>query len=436
MAARAKSSSMGGGCLFLFFSVFFLAGVGFSIPILVLPLWRMVQAQSWQPAQCTIESASVETHPSDEGGATYSIAVQYVYEVGGTSYRGDRYDFSIGSTSGYDGKHAKVTELPAGKRTDCWVDPEDPTRSVLVRRPSWTMLFGCLPLVFVGVGGAGMTWAARSALGERRRRRARAGASAAAPAPGVTPALAIGETTSGLSVSHRAGHAEDPAAPAWLPKPAGEGVGERGSLRLAPKHGPVGRLIGSLLVALFWNGIVSVFLWKAAEGWRSGSPDGCLTLFLVPFVLVGLALLVNVPYQVLALFNPRPVVTLSEARVPVGGSVRLHWEFSGAATRLRSLRIWAEGKEHATYRRGTDTHTATHTFARVMVVDLPAGATLGAGEATLAIPPDTMHSFAGDRNRIVWTLRLHGPIARWPDVSEELELVVEPGAGAPEEGGR
>ena len=428
--------------MFLFFSAFFLAGVGFSIPILILPIWRMVEAQSWQPAQCTIESASVETHPSDEGGATYSIAVQYVYDFGGTAYHGDRYDFSIGSTSGYDGKHAKVLELPAGKRTGCWVDPEDPTRSVLVRRPGWAMLFGCLPLVFVGVGGAGMTWAARSALGERRRRRrGRAGARVELRAPAGTPVLALGNTTDGPSVSLRAGAAEDPAEPAWLPQPAGEGVGGRGSLRLEPKHGPVGRLIGSLLVALFWNGIVSVFLWKAAEGWRSGSPDGCLTLFLVPFVLVGLALLVNVPYQILALFNPRPVVTLSEARVPVGGSVRLHWEFSGAATRLRSLRIWAEGKEHATYRRGTDTHTESHTFARVTVVDLPGGATLGTGEATLAIPAGTMHSFAGDRNKIVWTLRLHGPISRWPDVSEELELVVEPGAMQPsavetEESGR
>lgn len=426
---------MGGGCLFLFFSVFFLAGAGFSIPILVLPIWRMVEAQGWRSAQCTIESAFVETHPSDEGGATYSIAIQYVYEVGGTAYRGDRYDFSIGSTSGYDGKHAKVLELPRGKLTECWVDPEDPTRSVLVRSPAWTMLFGCFPLVFVAVGGAGMTWAARSALAERRRRRARAAAGLAPELPVGPAAAEIGSAASLTAVSQLAGAAGDSADPAWLPKPAGEGVGSRGSLRLEPTHGPVGRLVGSLLAALFWNGIVSVFLWKAAEGWRSGSPDGCLTLFLVPFVLVGLLLLVNVPYQVLALFNPRPVVTLSEPRVPVGGSVRLHWEFSGAATRLRSLQIWAEGKEHATYRRGTDTHTATHTFARVMVVDLPAGASLGSGEATLAIPADTMHSFAGDRNKVVWTLRLHGPIARWPDVSEELELVVEPGAAAVAEGG-
>ena len=44
------------------------------------------------------ESAEVVTHPGDDGD-TYSIAVRYVYEVGGASYSGDRYDFSIGSTS-------------------------------------------------------------------------------------------------------------------------------------------------------------------------------------------------------------------------------------------------------------------------------------------------------------------------------------------------
>jgi hypothetical protein len=171
---------------------------------------------------------------------------------------------------------------------------------------------------------------------------------------------------------------------------------------------------------------VSIFVWKAAEGWRTGSPDGCLTIFMIPFVLVGLALLVNVPYQILAMFNPRPVVTLSAARVPVGGAVRLHWQFKGSAGRLRSWRIWVEGKESATYRRGTDTHTETHTFARVPVVELTAPSPLGSGEATLSIPAGTMHSFTTDRSKIVWTLRLHGAIARWPDVSEEMELVVEP----------
>ena len=159
-----------------------------------------------------------------------------------------------------------------------------------------------------------------------------------------------------------------------------------------------------------------------------------MTLFLVPFLVIGALLLFNVPYQLLAMFNPRPVLTLSEPRVPVGGSVRLHWTFSGAAHRMRSLRIWIEGKEVATYRRGTDTHTSTHVFARVPVVELPGGAALAPGEAVLAVPAGTMHSFTTDRNKIVLTLRLHGTIARWPDVSEELELVVEPGAPGRGEG--
>jgi hypothetical protein len=410
LASRA-AKGQGTGCLALFFGAFLLAGLGFAVPILFWPLWRFAQARGWQAVPCTIESATVETHPSDEGDPTYSVEVSYLYEVTGRSYRGDRYHFFTGSTSGYDGKAAVVAALPPGTRTECWVNPEDPEDSVLRRRLGWELMFGLLPLTFVAVGGGGVAWALSQGVKQRRRRRA--------------TAMPFGEP-GGVSVRELSDPVSSAAHPEWLPAGPGTAIGTRGSVQLEPAHGPVTRLVGSVLVALFWNGIVGVFLWKVVEGWRAGSPDGCLTLFLVPFLLVGLALLVNVPYQVLAFFNPRPRLTLSAATVPVGGAVRVHWQFSGAAGRLRTLRLWVEGREEAVYRRGTSTHTDTHTFARLPVVELAAPAPLGTGEGTVSIPAGTMHSFGASRNRVVWKLKLHGEIARWPDVAEEFDLVVEP----------
>jgi len=206
--------------------------------------------------------------------------------------------------------------------------------------------------------------------------------------------------------------------------PAGGG----GPLTLEARHGPWMKFLGMLLVALFWNGIVSVFVWQAVEGWRSGGggDTGCLTLFLVPFVLVGLALLLGVPYQLLALFNPRIRLSVGAGSIPLGGSTPLSWVFSGAAGRISRLRIALVGREEATYRRGTDTSTDTEVFARVPVADTTQAAEIASGSAVIEVPDATMHSFEAPNNKIRWTLEVAGEIRRWPDVAEVFDLVIEP----------
>ena len=45
-------------------------------------------------------------------------------------------------------------------------------------------------------------------------------------------------------------------------------------------------------------------------------------------------------------------------------------------------------------------------------------------------PADTMHSFAGENNKIVWSIKVEGEIPIWPDVNEEFEIKVLPAGGA------
>ena len=54
---------------------------------------------------------------------------------------------------------------------------------------------------------------------------------------------------------------------------------------------------------------------------------------------------------------------------------------------------------------------------------------LAQGSARIRIPADTMHSFEASHNKILWTLKLTGSIARWPDVIIEFPFVVQPGEG-------
>ena len=65
-------------------------------------------------------------------------------------------------------------------------------------------------------------------------------------------------------------------------------------------------------------------------------------------------------------------------------------------------------------------------FARIRVADVRHELEIARGSGHVRIPDDTMHSFAGDHNRVVWVITLRGEIVRWPDVNEEFEFTVRP----------
>ncbi len=399
---------MSPGCMVGFFGVFLVAGLAFSA-VFAVPSFRVLQARGWDPVPCEILESRVATHSGDDGD-TYSVEIRYRYEARGTTHEGDRYTFLGSSSSGYDGKRRAVERFPAGSEATCWVNPDDPADSVFRRGFTWTYLIGLFPLVFVAIGGGGVAWALRSWV---RQRRSPDGAPERAPEapPHWLPEPAFEDD----------GTAPEPAAGAPAPRAA-----TGGPVVLESSAGPAGKFFGVLFLALVWNGIVGVFVWQVWKGWRDGQPDGCLTVFMIPFVLVGLLLIVGIPYQFLALFNPRPRLRLARGRLAVGSSTEVSWGFSGRAGRIRRLRLTLEGTEEARFRRGTDTHTARETFATLVVADVDQPSIVRTGAAELAVPGDTMHSFDGGNNRISWKLKIQGTIRLWPDVLEEFPLVVRP----------
>src|SRR5260370_24236121 len=136
---------------------------------------------------------------------------------------------------------------------------------------------------------------------------------------------------------------------------------ESGPVVLKPAS-DLGKLFGMIFLAVFWNGIVSVFFWQMLKGWKTGAAPVGLTIFLIPFVLIGLAFVVGIGYFFLALFNPRPRLTLSRRRIPLGGSATLDWSFSGAASRITRVIVRVEGREECRYQRGATPYTDKNTF--------------------------------------------------------------------------
>lgn len=407
--AGAERGGLIGGMVFG--GIFLVVGVTLTHMLFVGPVLGMLAARGWPQVPCVIESSEVESHDSDDG-TTYSIEITYRYEVGGREYRSNRYSFIRFSSSGYRAKADVVAAHPPGSRAMCFVNPSDPTDAVLWRGWAGAMWFGLIPVAFALAGG-GLIY------GMVRKWRAPAGGPALTGSVSGAPAATRGGT---------AGRGAGLAVPEAVPG------GDEGPVLLAPAASRGVKVVGTLLVALFWNGIVSVFLVQLfSGGW--GAFDWFLALFLTPFVGVGLFLFGMFVLQVLALSNPVPVLTLNRRVLCPGDRLEVEWRMQGRVGALRRLRISLEGREEATYRRGTDTKTDREVFATVDLLDAGDPATMAGGRVARDLPGRLMHSFSAKNNKIVWALRVRGEIPRWPDVDEEFVVTIAPPpAGGPSHG--
>jgi hypothetical protein len=345
-------------------------GVG-SWFLLVRPAARLLAARSWTEVACTVVSSRVRTHEGDDGD-TYSVDILYEYRWQGRPYRSSRYRFLGGSSSGAAGKREVVARYPAGSRRSCWVDPDVPSRSVLDRDFHPIYLVGLAPLAVMIGGVLMLRYGARGA---------RSGASRVPTAASASP------------------------------------TERRGA--------PAVKALGVLAVALFWNGIVAVFLVQAIDSWRRGHPDWFLSVFLIPFVLVGLGLIAGVVHAALAVANPRVALQLTPAAPRLGQDLSVEWTVAGRAERIARLSITLEGRERATFSRGTDTITEHQVFARLPVAET-FGLDVARGSAVVRLPEETMHSFSAAHNGIEWRLLVRGEVPRWPDVADDHVLEVLP----------
>ena len=394
-APKAKHAKMGKGAGVLFGLVFVVAGLAGSYWLLVRPLVKTQQAKSWRETPCSIISAEVGSH-SDEDGTTYSIDITYKYEFSGHTYRTDRYDFIGGSSSGHRGKQAVVDRYKKAANPVCFVNPQKPSEAVLQRELTLKNAIGLFPLIFVAAGVAVMI----GVLKQKKRK---------------------GMTWLPQTQSPDIEQVENPCSFAGDSLDAGPSP-----VTLKPNASPVAKLVGVIIFCLFWNGVTSVFIYQVIEGFRHGDPEWGLALFMIPFVLVGIGAIGFVIYQVLALFNPRYTLILEPGQLYPGTAGVIGWQVRGKASRIQHLSMTLTGQEKTTYRVGTNTRTAENTFFEMELVDSRDFSEITTGQIGFAIPSETMHSFEANNNKIIWSIKIHADIARWPDVKHSYKVIVSP----------
>lgn len=404
MSDRTTSNKQGGpGCLIAFGLVFGGFGSIFVVLFFLLPLMSALDADKWVEVPCTILESRVGESRGDDG-TTYRVEVRYEYhfrpgdlesDPTAPRYESERYDFFDGIySSGAEEKHAEVQRLAPGTRTTCRVDPTAPDQAVLIAGfPDglWFMLFTLLfPLVgFVMVVGG--------IIGVARGRRRQAGQ---------------------IGLSHGAPTISEPATP----------DDEAGPIDLQPAQGRFAKLVFIGIFALIWNGFIwSIIFFAILPDVLKGSWEAWFPLlFLSIFAIVGLFMIGAFIHQLLALTNPRLRLIVNHRAFRPGDTLGLEWECSGNPSRLTSLTIALEGRESATYTRGTDTTTETHVFARLPLATLDDAVAILGGRTKLQLPVDTIPTFSASHNKIEWILIVRGVIPRWPDISDDYPVTILP----------
>lgn len=280
--------------------------------------------------------------------------------------------------------------------------------------------FWAIPVVFLAppLLLSVFAWPYLKALPERMRRAApspeKAAALAPRPArdteptaqptdPDAFPTVPAGDTLSGTHLAHRLPDAEVTAGCACL---------------------------GILGVAVFWNGIVSVFVWQAAKGFQKGNPEWFLVVFLIPFVLVGLflafAFVFAAGYWVVSLLVGRVTVEVDVHPFAPGGRYRGQIAQVGPF-RLTKVGVELACEEAATYQSGTTESTARKVVAK-HAAELPEPLPAAPLDFTLVVPADAMHSFEAKKNEINWKVTVWGRVLGVLPYQRAFEVVVRPGA--------
>ena len=370
-----------------FLGLFVVVGSAIGYFLSFRPLYLAYQARSWTPADCLVISSRVEA-----SGDTSRPDIRYRYHVDDRPYTSGRYNFIPGSTS--DSTVAATVERYAtGTRFQCYVDPADPAQAVINRDITNWYYMG---LLFFGAF-AGI------------------------------PLLVGGFVVRGLTATSAARRrADTPLRARSLDDGSIDTMAGFGPMVLQPTASPFGKLITATIACLLWNGLVGVATYFEVRGFIDGDGSWFLAIFLLLFQIIGVALLLTVPYQMLALANPRPTITLSLHTLPIGGTVPFQWQLTGAASRVSRLTFTLQGREEARYRRGTDTHTDKHEFHSEVLAEATNRMNIERGSGTIRIPAGTMHSFSATNNKIIWTLTVKGEISRWPDLDESFDVTVSP----------
>jgi len=373
-----------------------LIGLGVIYGLGIRPMQQVEAAKQWTEVPCTVTAADLHESTDSDGDITYRVDVSYTYTVAGQKYVSDRESFTYGSTNiGVDRMRERVSRYQQNPQQVCYIDPNDPQAAVLERETPDSMWFGFLfGGIFAGFPFLILIFVIRSARRTRRRE-------------------ALGEAlplSDGSRVDSRLNKRLGNRFADRMAEPLSEGPLV---LKTTSKHGC--GVLFLLFFTIFWNAIV----WTIAS-----QSHGEAQWFLYIFQGIGAILGFIFLYQLLSLFNARPILELVKAPLRPGQSTDFRLSWAGNSRSITHLTVTLICVEEAVYQRGTDSITDRSEWSKTVLYDsMEAEANI---TARIAIPADALASFDAPHNRIIWKVKIHGVVPRFPDLKREFIVPVLP----------
>lgn len=390
-----------------------------------LPAWRV--SHGFVETTCTVLDRRVgETSHGDV--TLYRPEVRIEYRVAGTPYRIWTYPvptlqgplaqgkgqadslYSPGRTD----KQEIINQFIVNREYYCWYDPQAPEVAVLLRGFYWGVWLSLIvPVSFVILGGVGVAHSLLYATTSAERR------------------AALARRAGRLDPFDDANAAELPKIPddATITDSPGTTLAYRLPIRTSPAWMLV--LLGSACV--IWNVLVVVSAGYAINNHLEGRPDWVLPVFLIPFVLVGVGMMVYFVYRVLVANGIGPtLIEISDHPLIPGHSYQVFVSQSGRL-QLRSFSVRLVCEEEATYRQGTDIRVQRclvhdQELIRREALEIHRGTPFEM-QCELCVPDTAMHSFRANHNEIRWKLLVDGRLRRWAGYQRDFAVIVHPPTG-------
>lgn len=274
----------------------------------------------------------------------------------------------------------------------------------------WVMVLVLSSFMLLGGGGVLWTWLHAGTSPERRSALAKR---AAAFDPTVAPS------------------AQRPRLPN-IPSDANltNSPGIKQRYRLPVVQSPAWRLMFATVFCVIWNISAGILVIVAVTGFLRTKPDWFLTIFTIPFLLIGGWSVYDFVRQWLLHAGIGPTnVEISDHPLQPGRGYPVYLSQSGRLT-MKALAVNLVCEEAATYRQGTDIRIEQkRVFDRQIYRQTDFRIAPGMPfehEFRLEIPPDAMHSFQSEHNAINWKLVVHGEADAWPPFERCFPMIVYP----------
>lgn len=206
--------------------------------------------------------------------------------------------------------------------------------------------------------------------------------------------------------------------------------GIRLAYRLPMSHTQAWQLLAASAFCLVWNVMSVVLVSMVARSHLKQEPDWFLTLFVVPFLGIGIWAIYYFFQQVLLHTGMGPTsVEISDHPLRPGTSYDMYLS-QGGRMQLKRLELSLVCDEEATFQQGTDIRTETfRVFKQVIFAKEDFRIETGKPfeqQVQFSIPPFAMHSFQGNHNSIHWKLEIRGQAKSWPVFERVFPIVVYP----------